>query len=137
MHLKLLSESEEYYAAVGIVRSHGKWLLGLAKNTKDDRTGHWCFPGGGIKPGETPEEAAVREVREETGVRCKAIEGVLHDKRKKGVAFISCTASSTAWKSLKPNHEFASLGFFTTDEMNGLNLYHNVLPFIAKARRKS
>ena len=27
----------------------------------------WTLPGGGAEPGETPEEAAVREVREETG----------------------------------------------------------------------
>ena len=27
----------------------------------------WMVPGGGVEEGETPEEAAVREVREETG----------------------------------------------------------------------
>jgi 8-oxo-dGTP pyrophosphatase MutT (NUDIX family) len=30
---------------------------------------HWIAPGGGLEPGETPAEAAVREVYEETGLR--------------------------------------------------------------------
>lgn len=31
-------------------------------------TGQWGFPGGAIEPGETVREAAVREIREETGL---------------------------------------------------------------------
>lgn len=30
--------------------------------------GYWAFPGGRSEPGETPEEIAVREVKEETGL---------------------------------------------------------------------
>ncbi|MFJ3672008.1 GNAT family N-acetyltransferase [Streptomyces sp. NPDC090106] len=29
--------------------------------------GHWSLPGGGLEPGETPVEGALRELREETG----------------------------------------------------------------------
>ncbi len=37
-----------------------------------DRYGRWTFPKGHIEAGETPREAAVREVQEETGVRANA-----------------------------------------------------------------
>lgn len=30
----------------------------------------WSFPKGKLEPGETDEEAALREVKEETGLRC-------------------------------------------------------------------
>ena len=33
-------------------------------------SGRWSTPGGAIEPGESPEEAAIRETREETGVDC-------------------------------------------------------------------
>lgn len=33
----------------------------------------WEFPGGGIEFGESPEEAAVREAKEETGLTVKSI----------------------------------------------------------------
>jgi 8-oxo-dGTP diphosphatase len=33
----------------------------------------WNFPGGGIEAGETPEEACIREVKEETGYEVKVM----------------------------------------------------------------
>lgn len=33
----------------------------------------WSFPKGKLDPGETIEEAALREVREETGLKCRLI----------------------------------------------------------------
>ncbi len=34
---------------------------------------YWTLPGGGLEAGETPAEAAVREVWEETGLRTTAV----------------------------------------------------------------
>lgn len=51
-------------AAYAVVVDQGRLLL--AHWSEGGRTG-WSMPGGGIAPGEDPADAAVREVREETG----------------------------------------------------------------------
>jgi len=140
MKLTLLTEetkkeTKEYRAAVAIVRNGDKWLLGLAKNTGDDRNNKWVMPGGGIKSGETPEKAATREAKEETGVRCRAISGPLDDSHKPGVAFVVCKTNDSKKDCLRPNHEFALLGWFTEREMRALKLYENVRRLIDRAKK--
>lgn len=39
----------------------------------------WTFPKGHIEPGETPEQAAVREVYEETGAHIRLLPGFRYD----------------------------------------------------------
>ena len=39
--------------------------------TKRTDNGRWCLPGGGMDPGESVEEACIREAYEETGLRVK------------------------------------------------------------------
>ena len=41
----------------------------LVKRNVPPRQGWWCLPGGFIELGETPEEGALRELIEETGLR--------------------------------------------------------------------
>lgn len=56
--------------AVGtIVRGPEGFLL--LKRSIEPGYGKWTFPGGYVDRGESPEEAAVREAEEETGVRIR------------------------------------------------------------------
>lgn len=41
--------------------------LFLKRSNEGDHAGEWCFPGGKLEGDETPEEAAVRECKEEIG----------------------------------------------------------------------
>jgi 8-oxo-dGTP diphosphatase len=53
---------------VSVVIRKGNAVL-LGKRLKSHGTGHWCTPGGHVEFGETPEQAARREVMEETGLQ--------------------------------------------------------------------
>jgi 8-oxo-dGTP diphosphatase len=53
---------------VGAVIKDGAGRLLLIKRGHEPGKGLWSIPGGRIEPGESDEEALVREVREETGL---------------------------------------------------------------------
>jgi 8-oxo-dGTP diphosphatase len=57
-------------AAIATVYRNGDVLLVRRANPPD--IGRWGFPGGKVEFGESLEDAAVRELFEETGVRAKA-----------------------------------------------------------------
>lgn len=56
-------------SAGGIVRRDGEILLVKVNNLKGEVV--WTFPKGHLEPGETAEQAALREVEEETGWHCR------------------------------------------------------------------
>ena len=58
-----------------VVLVRGDRIL-LARHKRGENE-YWVLPGGAVEPGETPEEAAIRETREETGLEVR-IERLLY-----------------------------------------------------------
>ncbi len=54
-----------------IILQHGRILL--IRRRKDGAEPYWVFPGGGVEMGETPEQAAMREAREELGIEVEIL----------------------------------------------------------------
>jgi 8-oxo-dGTP pyrophosphatase MutT (NUDIX family) len=63
----------EVHAAGGLVVRDGTNGIELVVVHRPHR-GDWSFPKGHLEPGETPEQAALREVEEETGLQCRLVE---------------------------------------------------------------
>lgn len=74
---KTEQETEKPPVSVAIIVDQGKVLMARRRAAEGEIS--WVFPGGAIEAGEGPEEAAVREVAEETGLNVEAVK-VLGDR---------------------------------------------------------
>lgn len=71
-------------AGILFLDAEGKALF-LRRAGGGDASGQWAFPGGKIEDGETDEQAAIREIKEEIDVTVKPAQLRLHTRRIKPV----------------------------------------------------
>lgn len=99
-----------------IVRRNDEVLLLRRKNVHGEGT--WSTPGGHLDPGETPEECAVREVREETGVevgsvRFLAITNDVFKKEKRHYVTVWMEATYlSGTETVAAEHEMSEVGWY-------------------------
>lgn len=103
--------------AVAVVTNDGRVLM-LRGSVKEGDL-QWRFPGGTVEKGESEEEAAVREVAEETGIKCVSVKKLgerIHPTTKELVSYHLCEFVSGE-ALLREPEKFDKVAWLTSDEI--------------------
>ncbi len=109
---------------VGAVIKDDQGRLLLIKRGHEPAAGRWSLPGGKVEPGETDQQAVLREVLEETGliVTCGGLVGVVQRPGPPGAVFdIRDYAASVCGGDLRPGDDAAGARWVTAAEAAALD----------------
>ena len=103
--------------AAGVVVEHDGRVL-LVRRNHEPQYGRWAFPSGFVDAGEVVEEAAAREVREETGVevRIEQLLGV-YSSAGDAVVFVAFAGVTGGGEPRPGDEEVMEVGLFAPDEL--------------------
>ena len=108
--------SPPVHAVVPILRKDGRVLV-IKRGPGVILPGYWCPPSGRIEPGETPQEAIVREVEEELGLSAKPVAKVWECPTDDGDFTLHWwIADVEDFDELRPNEEVAEVLWVTPEE---------------------
>ena len=117
--------SEQRVPCVGaVIRDSGERLL-LIQRRNEPGAGLWSLPGGRIEPGESDEQAVVRETREETGlqVTCGALVGSVQRPGLRGAVLdIRDYAATVTGGTLAAGDDAAQARWVSQADLAGLPL---------------
>jgi len=108
-------------AAGGVVVRDGRVLV-VHRPRYDD----WSFPKGKLDPGESFEDAALREVEEETGLRCtlgRELPSIRYEAKGRPKLVRYWLMEAQAEPGFEPNEETDDVRWVTPDEARELLTY--------------
>lgn len=114
--------SAPYTMAAGFALRDAAGRLLLIHQAYGDR--RWDFVGGGAEPGESPEETAIREAKEEIGltVEPRGLIGVYFNRPRRILVFIFAGIVTGGTLVLQPE-EIAAIGWFGPDDLPPLSAW--------------
>jgi 8-oxo-dGTP diphosphatase len=116
--------------AVAVVTSG----LGVLVGRRRDGNPPWTFPGGKIEPGESPEDTAVRETLEETGldvIPVRVLGQREHPATGTLISYVACMADGIARvASLRELAEVRWVPPGEADELTGGTIYGPVSAYL-------
>jgi 8-oxo-dGTP diphosphatase len=123
-------------AAAGVVCFRGEDVL-LVRRGTPPREGEWSLPGGRIEWGERAADAALRELREETGCEGEivglidAVDGLMSDRHYVLIDY------AVRWMSGEPRagDDAREARFFAPAELPALGMWGETVRIIEAARR--
>jgi 8-oxo-dGTP diphosphatase len=92
----------------------------MVKRTMNPGRGSWCFPGGFMESGETPQEAAIRECKEETGLDIlitKLIDVYYYEDFRGSGVVIMYAGQATEGQPNTETTEASAIDFFSPDNL--------------------
>jgi ADP-ribose pyrophosphatase YjhB (NUDIX family) len=90
---------------------------GILLVKQDYGSQYWSLPGGKMEPGESIDQAAIREVKEETGldIRLKRVVGLYSKPGENGLAI--CFEAEQVGGVLTADHEIVECGYFAPNSL--------------------
>ena len=135
--IKALNESDKHYcdncdrfifedpklAVVVLVSKKDKLLL--VKRAIEPKLGKWSFPSGYVDLGESVESAALREVKEETGMEIKInfLVGVYSSSTRPLV--LLAYGAEVSGGNVKLNHEVLDVEYFSPNSLPDMPFPHD------------
>lgn len=110
---------------VGAIIKDGAGRLLLIQRGHDPEAGRWSLPGGRVEPGESDQQAVVREIREETGLRvtCGVLVGSVERPGLRGaVVDIRDYAATVTGGTLTAGDDAADARWVSPADLAGLPL---------------